>query len=249
MSASCSFIEMGFPEICDEPTPAAGDNYTATTQLAEGRLTERNRFYKRRRRPQEQEQAQAAAAGGRRQNWREPQRESRGREPRGRDQMTRKDERAEDMPGGIREEEPEEEDAAGAAGERHQSGPRRGSRRMLMTQRTTGGGARDGPAMNLDPPVNPPAWAILNIGAADSVLFPCSTLRTSEPVNIQNITRSKIGWRAGVMGESHGKRNPRERPATRFGHPQGPMTTYVTTTKSPSCKHPHAKVRLERELE
>ena len=39
------FIEMGFPEICDEPTPAAGDNYTATTQLAEGRLTERNRFY------------------------------------------------------------------------------------------------------------------------------------------------------------------------------------------------------------
>ena len=38
-------IEMGFPEICDEPTPAAGDNYTATTQLAEGRLTERNRFY------------------------------------------------------------------------------------------------------------------------------------------------------------------------------------------------------------
>ena len=36
---------MGFPEICDEPTPAAGDNYTATTQLAEGRLTERNRFY------------------------------------------------------------------------------------------------------------------------------------------------------------------------------------------------------------
>ena len=39
------FIEMGFPEICDEPTPAAGDNYTATTQLAEGRPTERNRFY------------------------------------------------------------------------------------------------------------------------------------------------------------------------------------------------------------
>ena len=35
--------------------------------------------------------------------------------------MTRKDERAEDMPGGIREEEPEEEDAAGAAGERHQA--------------------------------------------------------------------------------------------------------------------------------
>ena len=39
------FIEMGFPEICDEPTPAAGDNYTATTQLQEQRLTERNRFY------------------------------------------------------------------------------------------------------------------------------------------------------------------------------------------------------------
>ena len=37
--------EMGFPEICDEPTLAAGDNYTATTQLQEQRLTERNRFY------------------------------------------------------------------------------------------------------------------------------------------------------------------------------------------------------------
>ena len=34
-----------FPEVCDEPTPAAGDNYTATTQLQEQRLTERNRFY------------------------------------------------------------------------------------------------------------------------------------------------------------------------------------------------------------
>ena len=101
-----------------------------------------------------------------------------------------------------------------------------------------------GPALDLDPPVNPPAWAMSNIGAAESVLFPCPTLRTSEPVNIQNITRSKIGWRAGGMGESHGKRNPRERPATRFGHLQGPRTTYVTTTKSPSCKHPHVKVRL-----
>ena len=103
---------------------------------------------------------------------------------------------------------------------------------------------RAGPALDLDPPVNPSAWAMSNIGAADSVLFPCSTLRTSEPVNIQNITRSKIGWRAGVMGESHGKRNPRERPATRFGHLQGPRTTHVTTTKSSSCKHPHVKVRL-----
>ena len=36
---------MGFPEICDESTPAAGDNYTATTQLQEQRLTERNRLY------------------------------------------------------------------------------------------------------------------------------------------------------------------------------------------------------------
>ena len=64
--------------------------------------------------------------------------------------------------GGIREAEPEEEDAAGADGARHQTEPRQGSRRMMMTQKTTGGGARDGPAMNLDPPVNPPAWAILN---------------------------------------------------------------------------------------
>ena len=30
---------------------------------------------------------------------------------------------------------------------------------------------------------------------------------------------------------------------------KGPRTTYVTTTKPPSCKHPHVKVRLERELE
>ena len=39
------FIEMGFPEICDEPTHAARDNCTATTQLQEQRLTARNRFY------------------------------------------------------------------------------------------------------------------------------------------------------------------------------------------------------------
>ena len=37
--------EMGFPDVCDEPSPAAGDSYTATTQLQEQRLTERNRFY------------------------------------------------------------------------------------------------------------------------------------------------------------------------------------------------------------
>ena len=36
---------MSFPEVCDEPTPAAGDNYTATTQLQEQRFTDCNRFY------------------------------------------------------------------------------------------------------------------------------------------------------------------------------------------------------------
>ena len=71
-----------------------------------------------------------------------------------------------------------------------------------------------GPALDLDPPVTPPAWAISNIGAAESVPFPCPTLRTSEPVNIQNITRSKIGRRAGGMGES---RQAKSEGAT--GHP------------------------------
>ena len=37
--------EMGFPELCDAPTPTAGDNYTAVTQLSENRVTERCRFY------------------------------------------------------------------------------------------------------------------------------------------------------------------------------------------------------------
>ena len=38
-------IDMGFPELCDGPTPTAGDNYTAVTQLSEDRVTERCRFY------------------------------------------------------------------------------------------------------------------------------------------------------------------------------------------------------------
>ena len=50
---------------------------------------------------------------------------------------------------------PEAEDAEGADGERHQTEPRQGTRRMTMTQKSTGGGARDVPALNLDPPVIP----------------------------------------------------------------------------------------------
>ena len=36
---------MGFPELCNGPTPTAGDNLTIVTQVLDSRVTERSRFY------------------------------------------------------------------------------------------------------------------------------------------------------------------------------------------------------------
>eukprot|EP01052_Picozoa_sp_SAG31_P010997 SAG31_NODE_613_length_13545_cov_10.972557_1_plen_46_part_10 len=36
---------MGFPELCNGPTPTAGDNLTTVTQVLDSRVTERSRFY------------------------------------------------------------------------------------------------------------------------------------------------------------------------------------------------------------
>ena len=50
LAKTCVYIQdlltqMGFPECCDGPVPAGGDNVTATSQLSQERITERNRFY------------------------------------------------------------------------------------------------------------------------------------------------------------------------------------------------------------
>ena len=85
-----------------------------------------------------------------------------------------------------------------------------------MTQKTTGGGARDGPAMNLDPPVNPPAWAIFlkhRCGWLCFVpLFDPSYLGTREHSKHHKVKNRMAGWR-------HGGKSRQAKSEGATGHP------------------------------